>query len=182
MLTRGLYLALDDTDLAELKRTKENDARKDLATTWEEEWGTDRKCETDKAWKMLFYVLRDPVYDDAKLRKALGPDFIGHWLADLVDIGSELFYGPNLYKAEWYLLSLVDKRKLPVINCHLSHISPNKFEKRFKLCVRYWLSEKGIVFNRESLRYVRHWLDRITEFFVEAEKANRHLLFSAENC
>src|SRR5260370_28460648 len=109
MLTRGLFLSLDDSDLKELRRAKSNDARKTLAASWEEDWASDRMCETDKAWKMLFYVLRDPIYQDAQIRKALGSEFIAHCLTDLVDIGSELFYGPHTYKAEWYWLTLVDK-------------------------------------------------------------------------
>ena len=182
MLTRGLFLALDDADLAEMRRAKGNASRKSLAASWEEEWVSDRLVQTDKAWKMLFYVLREPVYNDAKKRKALGSDFNEHWLADLVDIGSELFYGPNLYKAGWYLLTWLDKRKLPVINCHLSNISPKKFEKCFQMCVKCWLSQEGIVFGPEALKYVRGWLDRLVVFLLEAQKADRHVLFSAENC
>ncbi|HZZ80239.1 MAG TPA: DUF1877 family protein [Gemmataceae bacterium] len=178
MLTRGIFHAITDDDLKELRRTKDGPKRRKLVQEWDERWPLEWRCSTDKAWKFLYIALA------FQKGPAGGRPEIGQGL------GADMFYGKNLHRANFYVIGHVPHAWLPEIVSFLDgldvaiyhglYFSPEA-QGRFAACC--FPQVHGINATEERwVEYTWNWLQTIRDLFRRALDGKRSLIFNAHNC
>jgi hypothetical protein len=177
MLTRGVFHAVTDDDLKQLRRTKDGPKRRDLIEQWDERWPKEWRCDTDKSWKFLVAVLAGKPGPTRSAEFGFG-------------LGSDMFYGQSLHRPNFYVIALVPNEWLIDIVNSLDAIDEERYWVLFHSrgtqssfsCFSFQVTH-GIDTTDDRWRtYSWKWLKKIRSFLRKALKAKRSVVFSAENC
>lgn len=179
MLTRGMFHAVTDDDLKQLRRTKDGPLRRDLIVLdWDERWPEEWRCSTDKAWKFIFVALAfQPGPSGGRPEIGLG-------------LGGDMFYGKSLHRANFYVIGLVPNAWLSDIVSALDAIDEEKYRALFyspqaqaDFAGRCFKEVHGIDVTEDRwCTYSWQWLLKVRELFRKAVESGRSVVFSAENC
>lgn len=164
MLTRGLFFALTDAELKQLRHAKGDPTRRALVALWEEEWQTEWLCETDKAWRYIQYTI--------------GKNYL---LSRNPPLAIDLFFGKSLHRAHFYIIGLHEHGKMQSLIEEINQIDETRFHQLFndRITQARWMRVFGEPLDTTRVTYVWHWLAKIQEFFNRCFVARRHIIFTA---
>jgi hypothetical protein len=166
MACLGVLFSLEEEEVVKLKSLDSDEDR--LAYLQEDieeryfELFPSRIAELDKSWDALHRSLTDGrlTYDNGEF-----PD--SH-----VVLGGEI-----LYSAGDYIMTLKSPEEVGQIAKRLKELSEASFrDKYFKLDAE----EYGFPLTEEDFMYTWEWLERSLDFWMQAAKEGRHVLFTAD--
>ncbi len=162
MSCRGVHFAITTDDLIQLRCGGSDDGVLAVVQAIEERWEKDAGfvCETDKAWDAIHRCLTDGTL---KFRGGSEP-------LRLCILGGE-----KIYHGDDYIISLVRHDQLRLLADALASVTPQFIGEH------YWTmpDEYGQKSN-EDCQYTWDWFSDLPAFFDRAEKAGRHVIFTAD--
>lgn len=167
MAGRGLFLAIDDFTLKQLRATKGDALRRDFIHELEEVIDSQYVQETDKAWEFIFVALYT------------GKTTCGMEHPDLVSM-SKIFRGAkNLHRGDSYILNWVAKAEFPELVVKFEQLHQSGLRELYDTCNQGWFHAGVYKGTDEQFEYISNWYDRIVQFFARMRAENRHILFTS---
>lgn len=167
MAGRGLFLAIDDSTLKQLRATKGDALRRDFVHTLEEELDVKYQQETDKAWEFIFVSLYT------------GKSTCGIERSDLI-LMSKIFRGAkNLHRGDSYIMNWLAKAEFPPIAGKFEQLNHQGLRELYDTCNQGWFHAGAYKGTDEQFGYLLCWYERIVQFLARMRAENRHLLFTS---
>ncbi len=184
MSGRGLHIALTDAELAQLETMAADELPDFIANELEEKkFGTPDACETDKSWAYIHSALNgtDPdgelsLATPAKsglMSRLFGPK-------PLPDVGAAKYAiigTRQLVDSDNYFVGLVPAEQVEVVSACLGLIPEGHFRDRVHIVHKQFHAAGSA---SDVTEYALGWLPGLVEFFDNAAKAKKNVIFTVD--
>ncbi|MEM9687454.1 MAG: DUF1877 family protein [Bacteroidota bacterium] len=173
MLYRGVFQAIPDQQLKELKRLKRDSERRSFIDNLDENISKHERQDTDKSWYLLFVTLHSGNHSNYMLND------------EMIDL-SKIFIGSkSLHRADFYIINWISRNDLNYYSEILNDLNSEiLFEKYISLNSDWFHKgdyKKGDYKNsKEQFDYIYFWLEKIKKFFSNLVGLNKHVIFSSQ--
>ena len=163
MTARGVFFALEDSQLVRLIEAGSDSARLEVVTEdIEERWDRQWLLEVDKAWDAIHRSLTDGTLSRTSGEEPLRWTILG---------------GRQLYKGDSYIMNLNMPSQVSQLAAALQAVSRDRFLRGYGRIVN---EDYGGSISDDDLEHTWRWFAQLPGFFGRAAGAGRAVLFTVD--